>query len=109
MSKRIALVGNMNNNFFAIARYLKDEGHNVHLFYRLGMDHFQPKADTFDLNYTSYCHEINWLKGSTFYTIDEEAVKNDLQGFDIIIGQGDEAAIAAYCGFKTHIYYPLRF
>ncbi len=105
MKKRIALVGNMNNNFFAITRYLRDMGYDAHLFYRLGMEHFRPKADTYKLDYADYCHEVGWLK-TGFHNVDETEVKRDLQGFDFYIGQADEAAVAYSCGFGMDVYYP---
>jgi glycosyltransferase involved in cell wall biosynthesis len=105
MSKRIALIGNMNNNFFPIARHLRDMGYDAHLFYRLGMEHFQPKADTYTLNFSDYCHEVDWLdKG--FHNIDVAKVKSALSGFDFYIGQGEEAAVAYRCGFNIDVYYP---
>jgi glycosyltransferase involved in cell wall biosynthesis len=105
MSKRIALIGNMNNNFFSITRYLRDLGYDAHMFFRLGADHFQPKADTYTLGYESYCHEIDWLaKG--FYNIDIPAIQKILHGFDFFIGQGDEAAVAHRCGILFDVYYP---
>lgn len=105
MTKRIALVGNMNNNFFAITRYLRDMGYDAHLFYRVGMDHFQPKADTYSLSYTDYCHEIKWLKNG-FHNVDENEVRNTLKGYNFYIGQSDEAAVAKSCGFNMNVYYP---
>lgn len=30
---KIALIGNMNNNFFSITRYLRDLGCDAHLYY----------------------------------------------------------------------------
>jgi glycosyltransferase involved in cell wall biosynthesis len=105
MSYKIALVGNMNNNFFAITRYLRDLGYDAHLFYRVGMEHFQPIADTYTTDYTNYCHQINWLDEG-FYNIDIALVKNDLTGFDFYIGQGDEAVAAYRADFNMDIYYP---
>ena len=105
MSYRVALVGNMNNNFFAITRYLRDMGYDAHLFYRVAMEHFQPKADTYTANYTGYCHEVHWLDEG-FYNIDVSEVKDDLNGFDFYIGQGDEAVAAYKAGFNMDVYYP---
>ena len=44
--KKIALIGNVNNNLFALMRHLRDLGYDAHLFHRPENDHFQPKADT---------------------------------------------------------------
>jgi len=102
---RVALVGNMNNNFFAIARYLRDMGYDAHLYYRVGMEHFQPKADTHTDNYMNYCHQVNWVDEG-FYNINIEEVKRALKGYDFYIGQGDEAVAAYKAGFNMDVYYP---
>lgn len=104
MKKKIALIGNMNNNFFAITRHLRDLGYDAHLFYRVGMEHFQPKADTYTLNYEEYCHQVDWLdKG--FHNVNEQNIKQTLSGYDFYIGQGEEAAVAFRCGFRMNVYY----
>lgn len=103
--KRIALVGNMNNNFFAITRYLRDAGYDAHLFYRLAMEHFQPSADTFKEDYINYCHQVHWLDDG-FHNVDAKEIKEALKGFDIYIGQGEEAAAAYLAGFNIDVYYP---
>ncbi len=103
--KRIALVGNMNNNFFAIAHYLRDRGYDAHLFYRLAMPHFQPMADSYRNDYESFCHQIDWLENG-FHNADIEEVRKTLKGFDFYVGQGEEAAIAYKAGFNIDVYYP---
>ena len=103
--KRIALVGNMNNNFFAITRYLRDKGHDAHLLYRLAMPHFQPLADSYGNDYESFCHQIDWLENG-FHNADMEEVKKALKGCEFDIGQGDEAAVAYKAGFNIDVYYP---
>ena len=42
MKKKIALIGNMNNNFFSIARYLRDRSYQADLFLIDELDHFLP-------------------------------------------------------------------
>ncbi|MBS1772954.1 MAG: glycosyltransferase family 4 protein [Bacteroidetes bacterium] len=95
----------MNNNFFALTRYLRDAGYDAHLFYRVGMEHFQPKADTYGNDYASYCHEVDWLENE-FHNVNAAKVANELQGFDFYIGQGDEAAVANLSGINFDVYYP---
>ncbi|WP_276133185.1 glycosyltransferase [Polluticoccus soli] len=102
---RVALIGNMNNNFFAITRHLRDLGYDAHLFYRVAMDHFTPEADCWDEDYKEYCHEVNWLdKGICL--IDEQRIREELNRFDFFIGQGDEAAAAHRAGVDMDVYYP---
>lgn len=107
MIKKIALVGNMNNNFFSIARHLRDNGMDAHLFYNgqiLG-SHFHPAADTMKLSDLDFVHDVNWFVNS-FYDGRVEQVRKDLEGYDIFIAQGDEAALLNKAGFPIHVYYP---
>ncbi|RYE26054.1 MAG: glycosyltransferase [Sphingobacteriales bacterium] len=103
--KRIALVGNVNNNLFALMRHLRDLGYDAHLFHRPENDHFQPKADTYSLDVLNYCHSVTWLNKG-FHRVDIEEVKRQLTGFDFYIGQSDEAAVAYKAGFTLDVYYP---
>jgi glycosyltransferase involved in cell wall biosynthesis len=103
-TKRIAVIGNMNNNMFAVTRYLRGAGLDAHLFYRPA-DHFQPKADTFSIDFLSYCHEVDWLNKGDF-EIDIEKVKKDIKGYQFYIGQGYEAAVAMRAGIAMDIYFP---
>ncbi|OSZ82388.1 hypothetical protein CAP35_03710 [Chitinophagaceae bacterium IBVUCB1] len=103
--KRIALVGNMNNNFFAITRYLRDAGYDAHLFYKLAMEHFQPFADSYDTWYEAYCHQVDWFNDG-FHNADINEIRTTLNGFDFFIGQGEEAAIAYKAGFNMDVYFP---
>lgn len=103
--KRIALIGNMNNNFFAITRYLRDRDYDAHLFYRLAMPHFQPMADSYGNEYQSYCHQVDWLENG-FHNADIYDVRKVLNGFDFYIGQGEEAAVAYKAGINIDVYYP---
>lgn len=104
--KRIALVGNMNNNFFAICRHLRDRGYDAHLYFPSIPEHFQPQCDTLSNNYEHYCHNIdNWISKG-IYHIEPTIVKKELDNYDIVISQGDPATILNYCGIDIHIYYP---
>lgn len=61
---KIAVIGNMNNNGFALLRYLRDVGFDAHLFMfsndgRGDSAHFHPKHDTWDYSlWDSYVHEL---------------------------------------------------
>lgn len=102
---RVALIGNMNNNFFAITRHLRDLGYDAHLFYRVAMDHFIPEADCWGEDHKEYCHQVNWLDKGICLS-DEQQIREELKGFDFFIGQGDEAAAAHRSGIDMDVYYP---
>jgi hypothetical protein len=60
---KIGLIGNMNNNNFALLRYLRDLGADAHLLLYLNdgegvLNHFTPEADSWDLGkWSSYIHQ----------------------------------------------------
>ena len=66
MPLRVAILGNMNNNGFAIMRYLRDLGVDAHLFlYRndgIGsLDHFKPENDSFEIDkWNNYIHNSDF-------------------------------------------------
>lgn len=99
---RIALIDNMNNNFFILARYLRDLGYDAHLFYFNENEHFFPYNDTFDLSYQNFCTLINW--SGLFDKTDQ--IKELLNDFDIIIGCGAAPRLCEVMGKKMHIMYP---
>jgi glycosyltransferase involved in cell wall biosynthesis len=101
---RIAILGNMNNNFVALTQYLRDAGYDAHLFYIPSADHFRPIADSFEPNHPYY-HEVGWLK-KHIHGVNEAKVREKLKDFSFFIGQGVEAAIAKKCGINMNIYFP---
>lgn len=103
---RVALLGNMNNNFFAIARWLRFNHIEAHVFYNSINFQFEPKADTFKIDNLDFCHKVDWWISYNPLNINVKEVKEKLSGFDVIIGQGNEAAYAWAAGIKSQIYYP---
>jgi hypothetical protein len=86
---KIALIGNMNNNFFSIMRYLRDLGMDAHLFmYENEYDHFKPEKDTYFIErYNPYIHVLSVkpsVKGLLF--LDKKKIKKELEGYDLFIG-----------------------
>ncbi|MFW0696461.1 hypothetical protein ACN09X_08735 [Aliarcobacter butzleri] len=83
---KIALIGNMNNNFFSITRYLRDLGCDAHLYYENNLvNHFLPESDTFQsCNKINYIHKINFYN----YFFGLNKYKNLLAGYDYVIACG---------------------
>lgn len=100
---RVALINNMNNNFFAFARYLRDLGVDAHIFIIDPLpQHFLPQADTFDdPESLSYIHYLN---GSAMRGLRIDKILNlrkqlkqlyaDLKTFDLIVACGNLAYFA---------------
>lgn len=105
MKQRIALIGNMNNNLFALARHLRDRGYAVRQFFADRSPHFHPSTDSFDARDRELIQPVNWLDRG-FYYAPWDQVRQSLQGFDHYLGQGDEAAVACRAGLSFRIYFP---
>lgn len=99
---KIALVDNMNNNFFTLARYLRDLGYDAHLFYFNENEHFLPFNDTFDLEYQDFTHCVDW---DDLYS-ENKRIVNDLKGFDVIFGCGKAPYLLEKAGLKINFLIP---
>jgi hypothetical protein len=92
---KVALLGNMNNNHFAVVRYLRGIGVDAHLLLtNFEQAHFHPKADTYDLEYMDYTHQLAWGTPQDFWRTSRGKIKSDLADYDILIGCG---YVPAYC------------
>lgn len=106
--KKVALVCNMNNNFFTIGRYLRDRGVDAHVFLLGEHEHFQPDADTYTHNFEHFVHEANWIKAG-FFSVDPLAIKKiqqDMAGFDLIIACGFAPFFLHRAGVELDIFVP---
>ncbi len=83
---RVACIGNMNNNFFALVRYLRDCGIDAHLILLNNeITHFHPSQDTFDLRYQEYTHRVSWGDPFTFLNVSPKQIQQDVKDYDFII------------------------
>jgi len=112
---KVALVNNMNNNFFAFTRYLRELGVDAHLFIvdRL-LDHFQPACDSFDeISSLSYIHEVAQLDPLDFYRYffsrklrrRLKHFRDELEQFDVVIACGNLTHLIRL-GIKIDIFIP---
>lgn len=106
---RVILVGNMNNNAFAIQRYLLSEGYDAHLFY-LDEDptHFRPSCDTFNDDYIKQSYSLDWSRlPSNIYSYDfSQQLQIDVQRNDFIIASGIGMAYLYKFGVTPDIFIP---
>ena len=106
---KIALIGNMNNNFFSIVRYLRDLGMDAHLFmYTNEYQHFLPESDTFEIEqYSEYIHTLSMeSSGKGLLLLDIDKVKKELQEYDFFIGCGIAPALFLKLNYKLDIFIP---
>lgn len=107
-SFRVALIGNMNNNHFAMLRYLLDQGIDAHLFlFNTELDHFLPENDTW--HYPKFTNRIHSLE-SGVPIIDIFKLKfNEFKKFDnydIVLGCGLSPFYFAVLGRKLDLFIP---
>jgi len=86
---KIAFIGNMNNNHFAIARYLRDEGYDCELLlFNDNFEHFHPKCDTYDLDYQGWVKQLSWGSERQLLNADRNSISVDLEPYDVLVGCG---------------------
>ncbi|MDE0471054.1 MAG: hypothetical protein OXH57_03865 [Ekhidna sp.] len=109
MKKKIALLGNMNNIFFAICQYLIDYGYDAELFifdYEAKILHFHPSADSYDDKWEMFTHTLPWGSPMTFLRTRKKTLINFFSEFDILIGCGNAPAFAQKAGRTLDIFAP---
>ena len=104
---RVAFLGNMNNNHFAMARYLRD--HNIDAEVLLidgSLSHFHPSCDAYSLDYMDFCKSIRWGSSRVFLKTSKEEITSDLNGYDVLIGAGIAPAYLNKVGMCLDIFVP---
>ena len=103
---KIAVLGNMNNNHFALSRYLWDLGCDLDLYVlKSEPKHFNPDSDLISSDISSRIKIID-LKITDFpYKMDKYDL-TWLNNYDIIVSEGIATGFVAYFNIKTHIFTP---
>lgn len=106
---RLALVGNMNNNFFSLMRYLRALGVDAHLLrYRTEHAHFSPAADTWTLErWRPYIHDLELdLNYATFLRASPSFIREQLDGYDLYVGCGPAPIFFYRAGLRLDVFLP---
>ncbi len=104
---KVALIGNMNNNHFALIRYLRDIGIEAELLlFQDEYEHFHPSCDTFIDEYNNYTKKLTWGTEFGVFGSDIKRVINDLQNYDVLIGTGFAPAYLHKAGLYLDIFIP---
>jgi glycosyltransferase involved in cell wall biosynthesis len=104
----IALVDNMNNNFFALARYLRDLGTDVDLYLIPGAaEHFHPQCDTFEDVSTmtwvkTFPTSYQWYKWLAFKKTSYDMFKR----YDLVVACGYAMGMLRKCGVQPDVFIP---
>jgi len=104
---RVAFIGNMNNNHFALARYLRDRGVDCTLFlFPDEIDHFHPRSDTYSLDFQSWTRQLPWGSRRTFLNARADDIRVELEGFDLRVGCGLAPALCGRAGLSLDVLVP---
>lgn len=106
---KVALISNMNNNYFALLRYLRDMGVDAHLFrYMDEYNHFTPDNDSWELKrWEPFIHVLPFTYHGytdTYANYPEQEVKQALQSFDILMGSGPTPAYLSRIGIYLDVF-----
>lgn len=103
----MAFLGNMNNNHFAMARFLRNRGVGAELLlFEHEFDHFHPAADTYDLSYKDFTRQLSWGSSTVFLRTSPAQIRKDLASYDVLIGCGFAPAYCEKAGRNLDIFVP---
>lgn len=104
---RIGCIGNMNNNMFAIVRYLRDLGAEAELLmFPDEPAHFHPSSDSFDLDFTNYTSTLDWGRPYDLGRVSRDRIRADLERFDVLVGCGAAPAYLHKAGLRLDVFIP---
>lgn len=103
---KIGILGNMNNMYFSLARYLADEGYDCDLLvFDHEPAHFHPSADTFDGHPNLAIKYLTWGDAAHFLLKRRQAAA-DLQPYSFLIGNGTAPAFVHAAGRVLDLFIP---
>ncbi|MBS1772949.1 MAG: hypothetical protein JST82_08810 [Bacteroidetes bacterium] len=106
---RVALIGNMNNNFFALMRYMRDAGIDAELLMYEGEGaHFAPENDTWEIEkWKPYIRQTNLNSGlGQYFKLSKEEIRKTFEGYDHYIGCGFTPAYFYKAGLQLDLFTP---
>lgn len=106
---RVALIGNMNNNYFALMRYMRDMGIDAELLmYKDEGAHFAPENDTAEIEkWQPYIKQTNLNGGlSQFIKLSANDIRKEFGKYDYYIGCGFTPAYFYKAGMILDLFTP---
>lgn len=107
-ARKVALLGNMNNNNFVLLRYFLDNGVDADLLlFDNEPEHFRPEADTFDIaSYNDRIKHLNWGDRKKWFLVTSKQIANDLAPYDFLIGTDLSPAFCGSAGRTLDVFVP---
>ena len=104
---KVALVGNMNNIGFTMARYLRDRGVDAEvLLFDNEPAHFHPSADSYDDAYKDFCTTLTWGNPTHWSRTADDTIRRDLAKYHVVIGCGFAPAFCLRVGRPLDVFVP---
>lgn len=103
---KVACIGNMNNNFFALVRHLRDRGIDAELLLFNEQGQFLPHTDTYNLEYQKYTKQLTWDYRQFFQPGLKLKIVEDIKKYDFIIGSYYVPAFLNLIGRKLDLFLP---
>lgn len=103
----IVFLGNINNNFFSLSRYLRDSGVNCKLIlFGNEKKHFHPSNDTYRDDFAEWVEQVEWGSKKTFNRINAAELSRWLSAFDFRVGCGMAPAFCYKAGVRLDVFVP---
>ena len=109
MSRRIAFIGNMNNNHFSMMRYFRDLGIDAELLmYSNEPDHFRPQNDTWDWGrWAPYVRQLPFSNGGIdSLLVAPRRVRAAFAPYDVLVGNGISPVLCQRAGRNLDLFVP---
>lgn len=105
---KVALIGNQNNNFFALLRYFINAGIKTDLLlFNQEDDFFSFDADTFEPEkYKPFVKKLNWGDLKSWQKLSNSEIEKSLDEYNFFIGCGSSPAFFSRIGKKLDIFVP---
>ncbi len=103
--KKIAILGNMNNSYFALTRYLRDAGYDTTLYIFNGeFKHFLPDSDSYNDDYKNYTVFLKWGKFYQLRQTSSHTIREEFEKYDFLIGSGLAPAYVNKAGLTLDLF-----
>ena len=104
---KVAFLGNMNNNHFAMARFMRDRGVDAEvLLFDNDPDHFHPSADSYDEDFATYCRTLTWGTPAHWLRTPTATIVRDVEPYDVLIGCGLAPAFLGRANRRLDVFVP---